>query len=46
MRQGIINIYCIVNTYTKLTPLERVNSELKQRSYEFPKVLCVLYKIK
>jgi hypothetical protein len=29
-----------------LTQLERVKSELKRRSYEFPKVLCVWYKIK
>jgi hypothetical protein len=29
----------------KLTQLERVNLELKQKSYEFLKVLCILYKI-
>ena len=33
--------YCIVNTYTKLTQLERVKSELKQGSYKFPKFLCI-----
>jgi hypothetical protein len=26
--------------------LERIKSELKRRSYEFLKILCVLYKIK
>jgi hypothetical protein len=31
---------------TRLTQLERIKSELKRRSYEFPKILCVLYKIK
>jgi hypothetical protein len=30
----------------KLTQLEWVKSKLKRRSYEFPKVLCVWYKIK
>jgi hypothetical protein len=29
----------------RLTQLERVNSELKRKSYEFPKVLCAKYKI-
>jgi hypothetical protein len=29
-----------------LTQLERIKSELKRRSYDFLKILCVLYKIK
>jgi hypothetical protein len=29
----------------KLTQLKRVNSEFKWESYEFPKVLCIWYKI-
>jgi hypothetical protein len=29
----------------KLAQLERFNSELKWRSYEFQKVLCIWYKI-
>jgi hypothetical protein len=29
----------------RLTQLERIKSELKRRSYEFPKVLCIQYKI-
>jgi hypothetical protein len=33
--------YYVVNTYTRLTQLERVNLELKRRSYEFLKVLCI-----
>jgi hypothetical protein len=42
MQYGIINVcYCVVNTYTKLTQLKRVNSELKWRNYEFPKFVCV-----
>ena len=31
---------------TRLTELERIKSELKQRSYDFMKIICVLYKIK
>jgi hypothetical protein len=31
---------------TRLTQLERIKSELKRRSYDFLKILCVLYKIK
>jgi hypothetical protein len=38
--------YSVVHTYRKLTQLKRVKSELKRRSYEFLKILCVLYKIK
>jgi hypothetical protein len=38
--------YCVVNIYTRLMQLERIKSELKRRSYEFLKILCVLYKIK
>jgi hypothetical protein len=30
----------------RLTQLERIKSELKRRSYDFLKILCVLYKIK
>jgi predicted DNA-binding ribbon-helix-helix protein len=30
----------------RLTQLEWIKSELKQRSYDFLKILCVLYKIK
>jgi type II secretory pathway component HofQ len=26
---------------TRLTQLERIKSELKRRSYDFPKVLCI-----
>jgi hypothetical protein len=37
--------YCIVNIYTRLTQLERINSKVKLRRYEFPKVLCIQYKI-
>jgi hypothetical protein len=29
----------------RLTQLERIQSELKPRSYEFLKVLCIQYKI-
>jgi hypothetical protein len=35
--------YCIVNIYTRLTQFERVNSELKRISYDFPKTVCVWY---
>jgi hypothetical protein len=41
MRHGIINVYCVVNIYTKLTQLEQINSEFKWGSYEFPKILCI-----
>jgi hypothetical protein len=34
-------LYCVVNTYTKLTRLERIKSELHIVSYEFSKVLCI-----
>ena len=37
--------YCMVNIYTRLTQLERVNSDLKRKGYEFPKLLCIPYKI-
>jgi hypothetical protein len=30
----------------RLTQLEWIKSELKRRSYDFLKILCVLYKIK
>ena len=29
----------------EITQLERIKSDLKRRSYEFPKVLCIQYKI-
>jgi hypothetical protein len=45
MRHGIINVVSIVNIYTRLMQLERIKSELKRRSYEFPKIVCVCYKI-
>jgi hypothetical protein len=35
--------YCIVNIYTRLTQFERVNSELKRISYDFPKTVGVWY---
>jgi hypothetical protein len=35
-----------IRVATRLTQLERIKSELKRRSYDFLKILCVLYKIK
>jgi hypothetical protein len=35
----------MVNVYTRLTQLERIKSELRIVSYEFPKVLCAWHKI-
>jgi hypothetical protein len=37
--------YYIVNVYTRLTQLERIQSELWIVSYEFSKVLCAWHKI-
>jgi hypothetical protein len=33
--------YCVVNIYTGLTQLERINSDLKRKGYEFLNVLCI-----
>jgi hypothetical protein len=33
--------YCIVNIYTRLMQLERVNSELERRGYDSLKTLCI-----
>jgi hypothetical protein len=30
----------------RLTQLEWIQTELRRGSYEFPKVLCILYRIK
>jgi hypothetical protein len=44
MRHGIISVV-IAYIYTRLTQLERIKTELKRGSYEFPKVLCTWYRI-
>jgi hypothetical protein len=36
----------IINIIVRLMQLERIKTELKQRSYDFLKILYVLYKIK